>query len=369
VLQGNLEVVALEQDPEIEGAAISFANGDETAAESTLLKLINPDSRRREEVEVWLALFDLYRAADQYDAFNDLAPKFITLFGRSAPQWERMRDQEMSVTTDLAPQVPRTGFFTWTSPPQLNAEALETLTGAVAYAAAPWRLDWRAIKGIKPDVLPQFNALFTQWADTPTQLQFLGSEQLLAVLIEQSPIGNQSVNPAWWRVRMALLRLMGATDQFDQTALNYCITYEISPPAWIPPKSSYVPLDADVQPESEPVNDRSAAQQTFALTTTTGELPAATEAFKAALSGEILGSVRPMLAALPNDLERIKTIDFNCRALRRVDFGAAGGLLNWSIEQQGQGRTVTFRDMHRLLAAFFSVIGINAAARVILRKD
>jgi hypothetical protein len=367
-LKDDLEVVTLQQDPEIEGVAISFANGDETAAESALLKLVSFGNRRREEIEVWLALFDLYRAAGKYDAFNDLVPKFITLFGRSAPQWERVPDKGISDTAGSVPQKPRTGFFTWVSPPQINADALEALTRAVSHTALPWRIDWCSIKTVEPDVLPRFNALFAQWADTPLQLQFRGGEQLLAVLTEQSTFRNKSANLAWWHVRMTLLRLMGAADQFDQTALNYCMTYEISPPAWIPPKGSYTPLDADGQPESESIKNPLGAQ-TFAPPTMTSNLLAATGVFVAALEGEILGSAKSALAALPGDLEHIQAIDFDCRALRRVDFGAAGGLLNWSIEQQNQGRTVTFRDMHRLLAAFFSVIGINAAAQVILRKD
>jgi hypothetical protein len=52
-----------------------------------------------------------------------------------------------------------------------------------------------------------------------------------------------------------------------------------------------------------------------------------------------------------------------------VDFAAAGEFLNWALQQQSQGRAVTFRGVHRLLAAFFDTIGISAAAQVILRKD
>jgi hypothetical protein len=368
-LKDNLEVVALQQDPEIEEAAISFANGDEAAAELTLLKLLGPSSCRHDEVEVWLALFDLYRAAGKYDAFNDLAPKFITLFGRSAPQWERVPNKDISSTADFASQAPHTRAITWASPSQLNADALKALTSMARHAMQPWRIDWRSIKVVEPDVLPQLNGLFTQWANMPTQLQFIGGQQLLSVLAEQSIFQNKNVNPEWWHVRMALLRLMGVADQFDQTALNYCITYEISPPAWTPPKGSYTPLDADGQPASEPTNNPSSAQQALALPTVASQPLAATGVFAAVLEGKFLGSAKSALATLPNDLERIQTIDFDCRALQRVDFDAAGELLNWSIAQQNQGRTVTFRHLHRLLASFFSVIGINATAQVVLRKD
>jgi len=51
----------------------------------------------------------------------------------------------------------------------------------------------------------------------------------------------------------------------------------------------------------------------------------------------------------------------------RVDFSAAGSILNWVATRQASGCHVQFRDVHRLVAAFFTVIGINEHARVIPR--
>jgi len=370
-LEGQLEVVTLRQDPEIEEAAISLAGGDESAAESTLLKLISAGCGRRQDVAVWLTLFDLYRVTGKAEAFNDLALEFITLFGRSAPQWERAPGAALASKHHAALQaVARAGTFTWACPAQFNARALAALIVAVNRGAPPWRIDWRAIKAMEPDVPQPLNGLLTQWADTPTPLQFLGGEQLLAVLAGQTPAGDKNVNPVWWRVRLSLLRLMNAPDLFDQAALDYCITYEVSPPAWAPPKGSYTPLRADGQPETAPAEAApSAPLPIFEPTAIPVDLLVTTGVFETVLEGEILGSAEPVLAALPPYPEHIRGFEFNCRALRRVDFGAAGELLNWSIKQQGQGRTVIFRDVHRLLAAFFSVIGINAAAQVVLRKD
>jgi ABC-type transporter Mla MlaB component len=62
-------------------------------------------------------------------------------------------------------------------------------------------------------------------------------------------------------------------------------------------------------------------------------------------------------------------IEFNCRHLLRVDFGAAGDLLNWSMAQKKENRQVRFNQVNRLVAAFFGVIGLTEAARVVLRRD
>ena len=57
----------------------------------------------------------------------------------------------------------------------------------------------------------------------------------------------------------------------------------------------------------------------------------------------------------------------SCTHLIRVDFSAAGSLLNWAATRQAEGCNLQFRDVHRLVAAFFHVIGIQEHARVLVR--
>ena len=59
----------------------------------------------------------------------------------------------------------------------------------------------------------------------------------------------------------------------------------------------------------------------------------------------------------------------SCARLMRIDFTAAGSLLNWVTARQAEGRQVQFVEVHRLVAAFFNVIGISAQARVSIRRD
>ena len=48
---------------------------------------------------------------------------------------------------------------------------------------------------------------------------------------------------------------------------------------------------------------------------------------------------------------------------------AAGSVLNWAAQQQGHGRVVQFINLHRLVAVFFNVVGVNEHAWVVPRKD
>jgi hypothetical protein len=60
-------------------------------------------------------------------------------------------------------------------------------------------------------------------------------------------------------------------------------------------------------------------------------------------------------------------ISVSCSRLIRVDFIAAGDLLNWVLARRGENRSVTFVDAHRLVALFFGAMGINEHATVKVR--
>jgi ABC-type transporter Mla MlaB component len=85
------------------------------------------------------------------------------------------------------------------------------------------------------------------------------------------------------------------------------------------------------------------------------------------LQDELLGDVAAVVAdwqqfPVP---EGIWVID--CSRLTRVDFSAAGSLLNWVAKAQEEGAAIEFQDVPRLVAAFFNLIGINEYARVLPR--
>ena len=71
------------------------------------------------------------------------------------------------------------------------------------------------------------------------------------VLAEATPANDRSVDAVWWQLHMAALRVMHRADEFELLALNYCITYEVSPPPWEDPKGDYA-VARDAAAASEP---------------------------------------------------------------------------------------------------------------------
>jgi hypothetical protein len=89
----------------------------------------------------------------------------------------------------------------------------------------------------------------------------------------------------------------------------------------------------------------------------------------ATLSGTIEGDATPLLEPLEAMLRPGIALPVSCDKLMRIDFAAAGSVLNWAADQQAKGYVVHFQNLHRLIAVFFNVIGINEHAWVIPRKN
>ncbi len=369
--------------PEVEEVAIRFANGDAAGAEVSLLELLGEGGSHSNDLETWLTLFDLYRAAGEPDKFDGAAIAFVSRFGRSAPQFELVASPG-SAAMPITPQAdaaatPRDEAqpVHWSAPSVLGTQSVAALNASMARQTQPWRIDWRRVKSIDPQALPLLLEVLQRWAGTPVRLRFLGAEQLLAVLAEQTPPEQRAADPQWWAVRLALLRVMSEPDEFELVALNYCVTYEMSPPAWEDPRCECAPMTESGHTLPPPDNDKDDASSAASAHS---ELPlsdvmglgaadaAAPDVVRLPLEGEILGDAAHALQPLSLSA-RTRGIEFNCRHLQRVDFGAAGDLLNWAVQQQGQGRQVVFKHVNRLVAAFFGVIGISDAARVLRRVD
>ena len=86
------------------------------------------------------------------------------------------------------------------------------------------------------------------------------------------------------------------------------------------------------------------------------------------LSGQLTGDIGPTLKKLEGELGSSTIVNVSCARLIRVDFIAAGDLLNWVLARRNENRTVVFLDAHRLVALFFGAMGINEHARVKVRS-
>ena len=86
------------------------------------------------------------------------------------------------------------------------------------------------------------------------------------------------------------------------------------------------------------------------------------------LSGQLMGDIGPTLDKLTSRLGSATVVQVSCARLIRVDFIAAGDLLNWVLARGAENRSVQFIDANRLVALFFGAMGIDQHAKVQVRR-
>ncbi len=372
-------------EPDLEEAAIRFANGDHAGAEVGLLEVLTQHAAddAEEQFDIWMTLFDLYRATGQQDRFDALALDFAARFSRSAPLWFSIPEQ-LGLAAEPPQGVPAIAQreFSWNAPANLTLQTVAALQASLVRAASPWTLVWSRLVDIEAPALTALADEFTRWADQEVQIVFTGADTLHALMQAHTQSGDRSSDPEWWRLRMAALRFMGLPDDFEMVALDYCVTYEVSPPSWVSPKCGY--SDASAGAAAPPTTPAAPAAPTapapdllakahWSLPTqpaglgSSGPLHVASAA--PAFSGHIEGDATAVLNALAEQAKPGVPLLVACDWLIRIDFSAAGSVLNWAAEQQALGRVVQFHNLHRLVAVFFNVIGISEHAWVIPRKN
>ena len=364
----STEVGDVVHDPDLDEAVIAFANADYEQCEQALIGLTSPGGARAQHAETWLVLFDFYRATARQPKFESLALDYAQQFGWSAPQWYSLP----KLVADAAAGQARPGrahidgLVGWVCPAVLDADGVAEIAAQAKLMPLPWVFDWSALTSVDVEACLRLDELFRSWIAQPLDMRWIGGERLFEVLQEATQAGGSDADPAFWQVRLDALRMVGRADRFDEAAIDYCITYEVSPPSW-EPAHCRVRMGGDAGESSLSPNSVP-GERSFLESMPFENLASLSLADRVDLAGQLVGDIGATLGRLDQALTGSTQIVIDCTRLIRVDFTAAGDLLNWVLTRQGEKRSVTFADAHRLVALFFGAMGINEHARVRVRS-
>lgn len=363
----------LPHDPELDEAVMAFANGDNEGCERSLVAVTGPDGARHLHSPTWLVRLDFYRAIGNQQAFENLAVEYVHLFGLSAPQWVSLprlviEGRKGADTRSAATGTPKVQSINWSAPERLDLDSVTLLRRRCETAPMPWMLDWGPLKAIEHEARGPLTDLMREWCKTTTEMRWLAGNQLLEVLRETCPVGERDTDTGWWMLRLEALRAANRPDQFDEAAIDYCVTYEVSPPSWEPPRcrvrmtsgglTTLSPSSTQLGLGSEPV------AAFLESSTMDGSALGGPQVAHLELMGQLSGDLTDMLGKLTAQIADAKQVQVACPRLIRLDFIAAGDVLNWVLQLRSENRTVVFTEAHRLVAMFFGAMGINEHARI-----
>ncbi len=368
-----VEVSEVVHDPELDEAVIAFANADFGVCEAALRRITTAGGSRMQHAETWLVLFDLYRATGQQQPFESLAVDYAQQFGWSAPQWYSLPKLVADALADepLVAREPASstlaGEIGWICPDLLDIDSVARLRSLTLQMPLPWVFDWSQLRGIEAEAAMQLSTLFRLWAGQALEMRWMAGDRLFAVLQEAAPTGVKDADPAFWLTRLDALRLANRADQFDEAAIDYCVTYEVSPPSWEAARCKVHIRGSGLSTRTPTMSMVSEVSTSF-LESALNDGGDGVEVAHVELSGQLVGDIGSTLAKLKAELGSAPVVSVSCARLIRVDFIAAGDLLNWVLARRNESRDVLFVDTHRLVALFFGAMGINEHARVQVRK-
>jgi anti-anti-sigma regulatory factor len=174
------------------------------------------------------------------------------------------------------------------------------------------------------------------------QCEINGSAQLIG-LINKSVVAGQREHEESWLLLLDLLQREADQAAFEDLAVDYAVTFEVSPPSWEQPSAR------PVQPAARQASGEAAASA-FALR---GELVAA--------GAEAFGD----LITFANDKSEVP---IDASRLLRIDFVSAGQLLNAVSRLQMAGKHVLIYGVSHLVMSLFEIIGIGQMAEIRLRR-
>lgn len=386
--------------PLLEEAAILFANGQSGPAAATLRQAIAGEDLGPNLVVAWWMLLDVLQASGERAEFDRLGLDFSTLFQQSPPAWRDDLAPSAAVRPASAGLPPKPAVATPSAPvaaavAKAPAGAAPAPAGTIVLAGA---LDVGVVHAIKalqtlaadPAVTPTLDfgrassvdaaaaALLTRalhaFKSSGRALQVAGASRLLEVAQAAILAGRRDAADACWWLALETLRLLDRRQAFEDLAIDYCVTYEVSPPSWEPMPPCVRVHDSGTVPAVDgegPVPVAAAAPAAAVATPVVRAVaadPVGVPEGAFALHGDLVGRLGPVARALREAVAERSDLVIDCRNLRRVDFVAAGELLNEIAAIRTASKTVLFAEPSAIVHALFIVMGIHDLAEVRRRR-
>jgi ABC-type transporter Mla MlaB component len=342
-LVGNVAVAASANAAVIEEAAILFANGQSTMVEQVLKGALAEDSLGGSTLDAWGMLFDLYQITGKQQEFESLSIEFANKFERSPPAWastDEAAAKPASKPSGATPTVPFTGKLDGSSIKQLDR------VKKLAETHRSLRLEFIKITEVAPVGCGLLLSVLKKLQKSGHGLILVGAPELATKIRSILQVGRRDETEVPWLLLLEILRLLNLEKEFEEVSIDYCITFEVSPPAFAPPENKVTTAAAEA--------DHAQA----------GE---ATEAYL--MPTVIEGRIDQLILAIAAYSDDHDPAVIDCARLARVDFNAAGRLLTGLAPFCQNGKTIEFHNVNYLVAALFSVMGLKDIVRILPRKS
>jgi anti-anti-sigma regulatory factor len=338
----TIEVSAGGSTQDMEEAAILFASQQNALAESMLRQAILGECNWREPSRAaWWMLFDLYQVLQRQNDFESLSIDYASHFETSPPAWiADLYPQQMPADTPPSPGLTPTIAFAGRLDQGIEQQLRRLQTLA---AGQPCRLEFARVTEVEPTGCALLLSALQQAQKAGHELVLAGADGLADKIRAIVKIGRLDETATTWLLLLEILRLLNREQEFEETSIDYCVTFEVSPPQFEAPRSSQI--------------------ATAALEAAVPELHSDGFPMPAVIDGDC----SQLLQELLTYAEQHQPVLLDCKHLARIEFVAAGQLLNQLAPLAGAGRVIEFHGVNHLVSALLNLMGLNSIAKIIPR--
>lgn len=328
--------------PSLENAALMFAHGNPSAATAALSHAL--DTPERKQPLVWMCLFDLFARAGDRAMFDELALKFVVQFERSAPAWDEMVGR------------PAGGGAAKPNPATGKARAL--LRGALSDPTQPAVAILLETSKQKSSPTQRMDVDINELDSVDDVCGMLVAGSLAAIRRRgifvsfrglDAAINRLSVpltpmvreHKGQWYLVLELLQWAGHHEKFEDRAVDFAVTFEISPPSW----------------ESISVQQKSIIADAAKADSATETAPPSDRVLWA---GELKGPADPCLKSITPDAVTTNPVVVDMRGVLRIDFVCGGAIANAFNRLMAQAIDVRVVNASPIIQALMQLTGAPA---------
>ncbi len=357
IFGGNIDAIEINTSGAgsvIDETAILFSNGQLEEAEGVLRAGLRGGDLGAATRMAWHMLFELINQRGDKVAFEQLTMEYVLRFEHSPPAWVDYAETPIvrpAVKTTAQP-APPSGAPSVRLPESIDAgivsqlEQLRTLTAA--HAAVQLDVsDARQVEFAGADLLLRVLKAFRR---SQRELTLVGAAAFVDVLSRCVESGRRDPSDAVWMLLLEVQRMLGRQEEFEETAIQYCITFEVSPPSWEPSPANLKVADASSPPAAGTVTSAAPAASPFEL------------------RGVIEGEGEPHYGRIVAAARNQPQVAIDCNQLRRLAFSAGSALLGTLRKIQKGGSQVELRNVNALIAALLNLLGVTSVVPVLPRR-
>lgn len=339
-------VDAAEMYSAVEEAAILYASGYPDQAAALLLDFVKNHGERK-EIQPWMMLFDIYQIQGKKPQFEEFALEFVVKFERSAPIWS---DAKVPGAKTEKPEggggAAVEGYVALTGILRGDKDSLFQNLEQVAQKGAGLRLDFARLEGLDASGSRRLVETMQGLKKSGKKITPISVPHVTGLLKSMFGQGGED-EQAHWQLLLNLYQCQGMEAEFEDLAVEYAITFEVSPPSWeaMPPCRQPVAVVTVNAPDELPHDE-----DTFFM------------------SGVISTDSAQQLQELKIFAASRSEVYLDMADVSRVDFVSIGDFVGVLVGLNCGGKKLLVRNANEMIRALFGIMGVDQFATILKRR-